>query len=309
MITSFMTDEEICNEARLDFLEIKEKIRIAFSEFHKTQSQTNGKRSFMHSVVQTKTYRTKRHNVWNVRFRDCGHIPNGDILVLFLTYTTIIHRDGRVDYLFMNDLDRFCPEKLTAHFLQRYKERYLIPNNIDLRGMPVAVYFLVNNQDKKPTYYIPKSWTEKDVENRNFWISDQGLFVSECTNGFMSFITFLDQKNLSRYQAEVYEEEHLFRAFFNIDVKNLSIREKQACFNQVYRIPNAKIIYERCIRRMLKTQLVEDYEEQVQILMGFWNRIMESTENIGQLSSKRDKLQRIENRSLYLNKDFLKLFQ
>lgn len=308
MITSFMTDQEISNEAYLDFLEMKEKIKIAFSEFHKNQNQTYGKRYFIHSIVQTKTYRTKRHNVWNIRFHDCGHRSNGTMITMRLIYTTIILKDGRTEYLFMNDTEDFTPEKLSAHFLQRYKERYLIPNNIDLRGMPAAIYFLIHNQDKKLTYFIPKDWTEEDIKKRCFWISNQGLFVTEYTDSFKSYITFLDQKNLTQYKANIYEEEALFRIFSKVNPDTMNLKEKQACFSELSRIPNADKIFERYIRRILKTKGDEDIEEQVKIHMENWNEIMKITGNIGELTSKKNERERIQNKSLYLNEEILKLF-
>ena len=54
MFTPAMTNKEIQHEAFLDFLEMKGKIQIAFSEFLKNQNTTNGKQYLIHSIVQSK---------------------------------------------------------------------------------------------------------------------------------------------------------------------------------------------------------------------------------------------------------------
>lgn len=57
-----------------------------------------------------------------------------------------LYREGAVDYLFMNVIDNLVLEKLTAHFLMRYKERYLECKRINLKGLYPALYYMISNQ-------------------------------------------------------------------------------------------------------------------------------------------------------------------
>lgn len=294
MFLSSMTSEELKAEAYKDFLEMKEKIRFAFSNFRKKLNRSNA-RSFMHSVIETKTYRTRNHNTWTIRFQDCGHTPAGNMIACHMVYTTFITKDNRTNYLFMSNLDDFILEVITAHFLQRYKERYLEPHGIDLRGMPMPVYFLLKNEDKRLTYFEPEGWKEADIKDKSFWISNQGLIVSKYSDYTFTYITFLDQENLSRYKATIYEEEKLMRALMKLDEleerNSLAsenrlegtdfIMEKQSLYNKVFNTPNAKQIFERYCRRITKKS--EDPEKAVKEMLETWDEMEKQTKNIQQM--------------------------
>lgn len=291
MFLSSMTSEELKTEAYHDFLEMKEKLKFAFGNFLKKQNR-NGTRSFIHSVVETKTYRTRNHNTWTIRFQDCGHTLAGYMIAYHMAYTTFITKDNRTNYLFIENFDDFVLEVITAHFLQRYKERYLEPHGIDLRGMPMPVYFLVKNEDKRLTYFEPEGWAEADIKDKSFWISNQGLIVSKYAAHTFTYITFLDQENLSRYKATIYEEEKLMRTFAKLDelkernkldgedgLESIDlIMEKQSLYNKVFNTPNAKQIFERYCRRTMKKD--DDPEKAVKEMLESWDEMEKQTKEI-----------------------------
>lgn len=284
MITSFMRDAEMYEEIRKDFLEMKSIMKTALNKFNKEQSNLSPGKYLLHSIVQTKTYQTRQHNVWTIRLQDCGEGPMGSLMVHYLTYLPVLHRDGRTEYIFMHNIDQFYPEKLTAHFIQRYKERYLIPHNINLNGAQVAVHFMYHNRDRKSTCFKPTGWTEEELEKKKFWISDLGLFVTAQNDNMRTYITFLDQENLSRYRTMVYEEEKLMRSFR--DTKTVKDPEEGwENASKLMQNPNAEKILERYIRRTseLKGEELEQYilslKEELKVLIAMSKQTIDKKTN------------------------------
>ena len=83
------------------------------------------------------------------------------------------------------------------------------PNHVKLGGISPALYFFCLGGERKMSNYTPKNWTEEDMEQRFVLISPQGLIVVADEGDLRTFITFLDQENLSRYKAQIYEEEQM----------------------------------------------------------------------------------------------------
>ena len=52
---------------------------------------------------------------------------------------------------------------------------------------------MIYNQDKTLTYYLPEKWTEKEMEEKGFMISKQGLSLVRFDKKLITYITFLDQ--------------------------------------------------------------------------------------------------------------------
>ena len=277
MFTPAMTNKEIQHEAFLDFLEMKGKIQIAFGEFLKNQNTTNGKQYLIHSIVQIKTIRTRQHNSWNIRFFDCYHKPGGEMIGGFLAYTPL-HRGEETDCLFLRDKAEFSLEMVSAHFMQRYKERYLEPNNINTAGMPPAIYFQRYTQDMKPTCFFPENWSAKEQEERMVWISNQGLFVTQEEDEMRIFITFLDQENLTRYKAIIYEEEALMRLYNKgNEIKDPILQTE--IFSRMFNTPNARVIHERYVRRTTNYKLPNP-EELIQKSLAAWDNLEMCTAKI-----------------------------
>lgn len=274
MFTSTMTNAELQQEAYLDFLELKGPVRIAFSNFRWQVNASGKKRYYIHNITQTKTYRTKRNNTWQIEFHSNYYTRENTMIGGYVIYIPL-HRGEHTDFIFFRKIEDFYPEKVTAHFVQRYKERYLEPNKINLKGMTPALYFQRNSDDMRPTDFYPENWSEEDKENKMIWLSDQGLVVTHMEDKMRIYITFLDQENLSYYKAMIYEEENLMRLFNEgKKIKDTFEQAKQmAC---IYKQPNSRKIQERYLRRTTDYDL-PDREEIIMNCLRAWDRMVLST--------------------------------
>lgn len=206
MFTPSMTEEEIQQAAYKDYLEIRTRVQIAFERFGQSMRISGKHKRAIHSLSESHTLCTRAKNTWNVNFRYTGYTPDGQINIVCYLYIPL-RRENGVDYLFMNDPKCFKVERVSSHFLQRYKERYLDPAGIDLKGVHPAIYFMQNNEDRRQAYYLPKNWTDEELAEKCFLVSRQGLSLIKLRGKTLTYITFLDQENLSRYKAQVCEEE------------------------------------------------------------------------------------------------------
>lgn len=282
MFTPHMTDRELMEAAHRDFLEMIVKIRIAFEQFISPLRLGKGQYRVIHSLIETKTITTKSKNTWNVVFFSSGYTPRDEFYAGYIIYIPL-YREGAVDYLFMNSTDKFVLEKLTAHFLQRYKERYLEYNGINLRGQHPALYYIMNNEDKTLTYYLPEHWTEQEMKEKRFMISQQGLSLVKFSKNMITYVTFLDQENLSRYKAMVYEEEALMKDMTRLNNKKLTFENKQALFKKICADPlKMKAILARYIRRLSDIATEED----IDIVMNYCDEIVKQTQNISEMMEK-----------------------
>ena len=155
--------EEILHEAKEDFYELAPHTQIAFNRFRRKYSPMPGYNyNLFGPISEKKTFKTRRHNTWTLEMHiNSFHKDNVNAgSVMFVG----VPRNGNVtEYLFIWNHGAFIPELLSTHFVQRYKERYLEPNHIDLRGMNPALYFQRKNTDLRRTYFIPNHWTEQDL--------------------------------------------------------------------------------------------------------------------------------------------------
>lgn len=276
MFTPSMTDEELVAVAYQDYLEIHMKIKIALEQFVRNLKLDTGQRRSIHSVMETKTIRTKSMNTWNICFINDSYVvkTEGRIFVTHFVYLPL-HRGDNVDFLFMYIIPDFKLERLSAHFLQRYKERYLDCNQVNLRGMHPALYYMFKNGDRTQAMYTPNNWTEDDLQEKCFLISSQGLSVVKVLDKMVISITFLDQENLSRYKAQVYEEESLW-----IDFQKLSDFKKesemwQAIYKKVFANPGkTKDLLFNFFRRKA-FQGDETFNEMVKEVNDNWDDITE----------------------------------
>lgn len=275
MFTPFMTDEELEREAFLDFQEMKTSLQIAFENFSRQYKSSGKGRHLIHTLVSHKTYRTKRKNTWQIQFNNRCHNAHNHMLRSFLVFIPVYRSDGQAEYIFLRSLTEFYPEKVTVHFTQRYKERYLEPNNINLRGLHPAVYFEYSTGDMKKTRFYPDNWTEEDKKSKKIWLSDQGLFVTDKVGKLRVFITFLDQENLSRYKAMIYEEENLMRLYFK-GKKIENALEQAQHMAHIFRQPNARNILERYVRRTIDED-ASHREEHIMKCLQVWDDMVEVT--------------------------------
>lgn len=162
MFTPSMTEEEIQQAAYKDYLEIRTRVQIAFERFGQSMRISGKHKRAIHSLSESHTLCTRAKNTWNVNFRYTGYTPDGQINIVCYLYIPL-RRENGVDYLFMNDPKCFKVERVSSHFLQRYKERYLDPAGIDLKGVHPAIYFMQNNEDRRQAYYLPKNSDRRGV--------------------------------------------------------------------------------------------------------------------------------------------------
>lgn len=282
MFTPHMTDEELQAAAHKDFLEMRVKVKLAFEQFLSHLRLGKGQRRSIHSLIETKTISTKSKNTWNIVFVNTGYTPTDMFIAGLLIYIPL-YRNGAVDYLFINNTEDFVLEKLSAHFLSRYKERYLEYKGINLRGMHPAVYYMLNNQDKTLTYYMPEKWTEQEMIEKSFMISKQGLSLVKFCDKLITYITFLDQENLSRYKAMIYEEEAFMKDVERLNNKRLTFDNKQALYKKICADPfKTKAILLRYILRVCDNMS----QEEIDILMKCWDDIIKQTQHISDILEK-----------------------
>lgn len=219
MFTRYMTEEELQAAAYHDFLEIRAKVDTAFAQFVKRIKLLSGQRRAIHSVIENKTITTKSNNTWHVVFFNPGYTPTNVFYAGRAVYIPL-YRGDEVDYLFINNTKTFVLQRVTAHFLKRYKERYLDYYQINLRGIHPALYYVIYNSDNTLTQYLPEKWSEEEMKTKSFYISKQGLSLVRFNKKLVTFITFLDQENLSRYKAMVYEEEAFWKDLHRVKESN-----------------------------------------------------------------------------------------
>lgn len=279
-----MTKEEIQHEALLDFLEMKVKMEIAFGDFQKKYNRVSEEQHVLHSIVETKTIRTRRRNTWNIRFHIRYHKPNEGPMVGGMMAYIPLHRGDETDFLFLKGTSDFLPELVSAHFMQRYKERYLDPHKINTMGMPPAVYFQRCNNDMRPTDYYPENWDDAEKSGREVWLSNQGLFVTKRFDKMLVFITFLDQENLTRYKATIYEEESLMRLYHKANEANDPLLLAEI-LTRMFNTPNAHAIHERYVRRTTDYSQ-PDAEERIQKRLDSWRNLEECATKVKEIINK-----------------------
>lgn len=171
MFTPSMTNAEIEAVAYKDFLEIRGRVQIAMDKFVKRVRCTGPGQWCLHSLQETHTIQTRSKNTWTVYFHYLHTTPTGIVRVSSMVYI-LLPRNKGTDYLFILNLDRFRLERLSSHFLRRYKERYIDLNQIQLNGLHPAIYFMRTNGDRRPatgflhSQYLDRGGTEGQISPR-----------------------------------------------------------------------------------------------------------------------------------------------
>ena len=88
----------------------------------------------------------------------------------------------------------------TAHFMQRYKERYIDHYQIDRKGENLFEYFVYNN---------PQVLYTRKNNGGYFIVSDHGIAVADFSDGLklMTHVTFLGDDELTLKKQLIYDEE------------------------------------------------------------------------------------------------------
>ena len=86
----------------------------------------------------------------------------------------------------------------TAHFMQRYKERYIDHYQIDRKGENIFEYFVYNN---------PQVLYTRKNNGGYFIVSDHGIAVADFSDGLklMTHVTFLGDDELTLKKQLIYD--------------------------------------------------------------------------------------------------------
>lgn len=270
MFLPTMTDEELERAAYKDFLEIRTNVLLSLNRFIHNLKLARGQRRAVHSLREEHVVRTRAKNEWTVSFRYLNYQADDSFRCAFLIYTTL-RRENGTDYLFICDLDRFKFERICPHFVQRYRERYLDIKEIDLKGDHPAIYYMLSNNDRHLAFYLPKDWTEDQLMERAFLVSEQGMSLIYPKGNSITYITFLDQENLSRYKAQIYEEETFLRMLR--DTINADELGRQALFKRFRVEPRWEKALERFVWRLRQTKVGTEQEEVIEKFLDLMRRI------------------------------------
>lgn len=279
MFTPHMTNEELQAAAYRDFLEIRMKVKLVLEQFIHRIRHIGEARRAIHSLMEEKKVTTKSKNTWHIVLVNNTYTPAGVFIAGCFVYIPL-YRGDEVDYLFINNTEDFILQKLSAHFLARYKERYIEYKGINLRGMHPALYYMTHNQDNTLTVYLPENWAEKEVKETTFMVSKQGLSYVRVRDRIITYVTFLDQENLSRYKAMVYEEEAFWKDYQRIGTPGIEFEAKQAIYKKLCADPEkSKQLLVRYMRRRVdKSKLTEETEKEFfKTLEEQWNEVVEIT--------------------------------
>lgn len=262
MFTPSMTREEIVAEAKQDFNQLRSFMQVELNAFGRSYNKKYNNSCFMGSIVHKRTFKTRRHNTWTL-FLYIRDYAATRMHAVGCIYIQLNRYDGTTEYLIHELAGNFSPNLITTHFLQRYKERYLEPNQVKLGGIPPALYFFCLGGDRQISNYSPKNWNEKDMKNKSVLISPQGLIVVVDEGDLRTFITFLDQENLSRYKAQIYEEEQMIAKLSDCE-KASGWYDQTLKFIQIFNTPNVKDILRRFFTRA-KQWRPESKEEDIEL--------------------------------------------
>lgn len=293
MFTHTMTRKEIYEEAKHDYYELKSRFDIETEIFFRQYGSSINKyqQRILGSLSKQRVFRSSRHNSWTMQMYVHGYSKN-TIKASTTAYTPLQRSDGSVEYLFISLKDTFFVELITTHFIQRYKERYLEPNKVNLQGMNPALYYLRSNMEYRPTYFIPNNWTENDMENKAIYQIPQGLIVIVKDNGLRVLVTFLDLQNLNRYKAEIYEEEDLMNRFVKAH-KEKDDYKQFLMMLQIFNTPNSRKIQKRYIKRTEIQRNRPGFKENCQRRLDLWDmlekQIRERWKEMENLSEKQRK--------------------
>lgn len=299
MFTSTMTDAEIRQEARRDFFELSGKIRMAierFSHRHADLSVKSGlqvndvPRSLLPRTVEQRQWPTRRRNVWRTYF--CfDRLPGtmGEMVCQYFIYIPVYRTTG-TEYIFLNSLNRLFVERFTMHFVERYKERHLVPRGIDIGAMPVPLYFQLHNPESFPgTYYKCADVGVREGQHNKFWIARQGIYVTDYVEDMLTYITFMDKDGLSPLKKQVYEEEKVWHLAQIICSEKPGSPERHRAATALVSMPNFGEIVHRFARRNIEDTGDGSKQATLRNLKAMWRQLEPGIKNALDEGDRRDR--------------------
>lgn len=256
MFLPTMTDKEIQQEARKDFFELATKVKISLERFSKRYCSlvqnsnlylNDSPYSFINQTVENLQWKTRRNNLWKSHFRFDNR--RDGFLIFYFLYTAV-YRETGTEYIFQSSLDTPLAERFTKHFIDRYKERHLVPRGIDVGTMPVPLYFQIHNPNNFiGQYYKPSDLDIAEGKHKKFWIANEGIYVTDYIDGMLTYITFMDKESLSPFKAQIYEEETVWHQIKTIVDEKIDETVRSRCAFQLVANPKAVEIMERFTKR------------------------------------------------------------
>ena len=279
MFISTMNHEEIIREARKDFFELSGKLRMYLERFagsharllNNSRLQLNDQTiSLITRRTEHKQWKTRQHNLWHsIIYVNHKVVEEQEIGFQYYLYCAVPRENG-TEYIMFYDLQHFIVLRFTLHFIERYKERHLAAHDIQTGSIPAVVHFLMKNElNAFPgVYYKTSDIGEEETASKQFWICDEGIYVTDSMKGMRTFLTFLDKSDLSGLKQKVYEEElvwHRMKIITNAQNENVkdNARITRACY-ELYHTPNVDKILTRFAKRNIdlsKQHMVELTQE------------------------------------------------
>ena len=192
MYLTSMTHEELYAEVHKDLIEISTQANMFMD---KVRKKTKNMLPYP-LATQRITLTTTRRNVWTVVGKHNSYMQG----VGFQAYAPVIGASSNGYIQITGFKSSNIVMHYTAHFMQRYKERYIDHYQIDLKGKSLFDYFVYNNPD---VLYTRR-------ENGGYFIvSDHGIAVAEFSDErrLMTHVTFLGDDELTLKKQLIYDEE------------------------------------------------------------------------------------------------------
>lgn len=247
MYLTSMNREELYAEAHKDLIVISTKANMFIDSVRK-------KAKSMHPfpvATQHMTITTSRKNVWTLEGRYDSYMK----ALTFQAYAPIIgaSSNGYLQITGFKSSDMVL--HYTAHFMQRYKERYIDHYQIDLRGKSLYEYFVHNNSH---VLYTRRN------NGGYFIISDHGIAVAEFSDErrLMTHVTFLGDDELTLRKQLIYDEEiGIYKG--GLELKRLKLRNQKDNIITIWNIAKKHNAGFEMVKRWYKWNGVEVPEDQL----------------------------------------------
>lgn len=249
MYLTSMTHEELYAEVHKDLIEISTKANMFMD---KVRKKTKNMLPYP-LATQRITLTTTRRNVWTVVGKHNSYMQG----VGFQAYAPIIGTSSNGYIQITGFKSSNIVMHYTAHFMQRYKERYIDHYQIDLKGKSLFDYFVYNNLD---VLYTRR-------ENGGYFIvSDHGIAVAEFSDErrLMTHVTFLGDDELTLRKQLIYDEEiKIYKGV--LELKRLKLRKGQDDIITIWNIAKKHHAGFEMVKRWYKwngVEVPEDYLHQ-----------------------------------------------